>query len=499
MRGMIIAGLIAVLLTNIAIANQIIQRHTVKKGETLSMLADRYDTTVQQIKKWNGISRNTIYPGQTIIVGKYQAKPKNVYTVKKGDTLSSISKKTGVSVEKLKAYNNLNSGRLYPGQMLSLSSVEAQKSESTKDGVRESASDSVYYVKKGDTLSCISRKTGVTIDQLKQLNNLHSSNLAIGQKLVLKAEEKINDSTAFQLITKTDEKIEVFQNNDSSVDKQATTITINKYHTIKKGESLSTIAKKYKTTVASIKRLNRLKSNLIQPGRTIIVARIIREVPPIVANPTPIVPVTPKIYYSVKLGDTIESIALKFGISVSALKETNLISDNKIKIGQTLVIPQIANVNDVAKEDTPISENEKENSEPKLLASRIIENALNFINTPYRLGGSSKNGIDCSGLTKKAYEAAGISLPRTSSQQAKTGEIVPISAIKPGDLLFFGNKGRINHVGIYIGDNKFIHASRESGKVVVANLEDAYYQKHLICARTLINGEQGYWIEEEPN
>ncbi|MCM8764073.1 MAG: LysM peptidoglycan-binding domain-containing protein, partial [Candidatus Omnitrophica bacterium] len=133
MRGMIIAGFIAVLLTNIAIANQIIQRHTVKKGETLSMLADRYDTTVQQIKKWNGISRNTIYPGQTIIVGKYQAKPKNVYTVKKGDTLSSISKKTGVSVEKLKAYNNLNSGRLYPGQMLSLSSVEAQKSESTKD------------------------------------------------------------------------------------------------------------------------------------------------------------------------------------------------------------------------------------------------------------------------------------------------------------------------------------------------------------------------------
>ncbi|MCM8827974.1 MAG: LysM peptidoglycan-binding domain-containing protein [Candidatus Omnitrophica bacterium] len=499
MKTMFVAGLVALFFTNIAIANQIIQRHTVKKGETLSSLAAKYNVSVEQIKKWNGISRNTIYPGQTIIVGKYQTKEKNVYTVKKGDTLSSISEKTGVSAEKIKNYNSLSSNKLYPGQTLALTKIETKKSGVTNDGIHERIANSAYYVKKGDTLASISRKTGITIDELKRLNNLRSSKLAIGQKLVLKEEEQTIKDDTTEVIAITDEKTQNIQNNSSPAAEQPATVVINKYHKIKRGETLSTIAKKYETTVASIKKLNNLKSSVIRPGKTIIVARIIREVPPVVINPTPIVPVTPKIYYSVKLGDTIESIASKFGISVSALKETNLISDNRIKIGQTLVIPQVANVNDVAKEDTSLSGFEKENSEPKLLASRIIENALNFINTPYRLGGLSRNGIDCSGLTKKAYEAAGISLPRTSNQQAKTGELVPVSAIKPGDLLFFGTKGRINHVGIYIGDNKFIHASRESGKVVVANLEEAYYQKHLICARTLINGEHAYWIEEEQN
>ncbi len=92
--------------------------------------------------------------------------------------------------------------------------------------------------------------------------------------------------------------------------------------------------------VASIKKLNQLKSSTIHPGRTIIVARITKEIPPVAINPTPIVTVTPKVYYNVKIGDTLESIASKFGISVAALKETNLLSDGRIRVGQTLVIPQ---------------------------------------------------------------------------------------------------------------------------------------------------------------
>ncbi|MCM8814877.1 MAG: LysM peptidoglycan-binding domain-containing protein, partial [Candidatus Omnitrophica bacterium] len=470
------------ILINFAIANQIIQRHTVKKGETLSSLASKYNTTVEQIKSWNGLSRNTIYPGQTIIVGKYEVKEKDVYIVKKGDTLLSISKKTGVSVEKLKNYNDLGSGIIYPGQKLALTKPETKKTEQIKKQLNHGIENNVYYVKKGDTLSSISRKTGISVDQLKKLNGLHGGKLAIGQKLILKKAEQTTVLNTPETITLEDEKIKETLESGSTVVEQPSTIIINRYHTVKKGESLHSIAKKYETTVASIKRLNNLKSNVIHPGKTIVVARITRQVPPVVINPTPIVPVTPKIYYSVKLGDTIDSIASKFGISVSVLKETNLISDNKIRIGQTLVIPQVANGNDVTKEDTPITGIEEENSKSRLLAaSRIVENALNFLNTPYRFGGFSKNGIDCSGLTKKAYEAIGVSLPRTSSQQARTGEIVPVTAIQPGDLLFFGKKGRIDHVGIYIGDNKFVHASRESGKVVVASLEEAYYQKHLIC------------------
>ncbi|HRS06905.1 MAG TPA: peptidoglycan endopeptidase, partial [Candidatus Ratteibacteria bacterium] len=210
--------------------------------------------------------------------------------------------------------------------------------------------------------------------------------------------------------------------------------------------------------------------------------------PPIV-NPTPIVSVTPKVYYRVKFGDSIESIAAKFGISVSALKESNLLSDGKIKLGQTLVIPEVANKSEETNLETSISTQNDTYDTTKFLALKVIENAMNFINTPYRYGGLSQNGIDCSGLVKKSYEAVGISIPRTSREQAKKGEIIPISAMKPGDVIFFGNKGVVNHVGIYIGDNKFVHASREFGKVVVADLNDKYYQNHLICARTFINGD----------
>jgi len=485
-------------------ANTIVQRHTIKKGETLSTVAKKYNTTPEQLKKWNNLTSNKIYPGETIIVNRYETVQKNYdtnyYIVKKGDTLSAISIKTGVPVEKLSAYNDLKTNTLYPGQKLSLVQQEkVQKSNVEAEKINVSSESDVYFVKKGDTLSSICRKTGIPIDELKRLNNLKSSKLALGQKIILKTEEKLTDSDTQQVIAITESKAQQGSNENTPATPQATTICINKYHTVKKGETLSKIASKYRTTVASIKRLNGLKTNTIHPGKTLIVAKIVKEVPPLV-DPTPIAPVSPKVYYRVKLGDTLESIAEKFGISVSALKETNLLTDGKIKIGQTLVIPEMASYKETTEKETSLSGQGKiEDIGSNLLASRIIENALNFLNTPYRYGGLSKRGIDCSGLTKKSYEAAGISIPRTSREQAKAGEVIPISALKPGDLLFFGNKGRINHVGIYIGDNKFIHASRKSGKVVVADLEEEYYQKHLICARTLVNGEQAYWVEQESN
>jgi len=486
-------------------ANTIVQRHTIKKGETLSTVAKKYNTTPEQLKKWNNLTSNKIYPGQTIIVNRYETSQKdsdsNYYIVKKGDTLSSISDRTGVSVEKLKAYNNLKTNTLFPGQKLALVQQEkVQKSHAEAKKINVSYESNVYFVKRGDTLSSISRKTGIPIDELKKLNNLKSSKLALGQKIILKTEEKLTDSDTQQVIAITESKPQQVSNENTPATPQATTIYINKYHTVKKGETLSKIASKYRTTVASIKRLNGLKTNTIQPGKTLIVARIVKEIPVPLVDPTPIAPVTKFFSYGLKIGDTLESIAEKFGISVSALKETNLLTDGKIKIGQTLVIPEMASYKETTEKETSLSGQGKiEDIGSDLLASRIIENALNFLNTPYRYGGLSQRGIDCSGLTKKSYEAAGISIPRTSREQAKAGEVIPVSALKPGDLLFFGNKGRINHVGIYIGDNKFIHASRQSGKVVIANLDEEYYQKHLICARTLINGEQAYWIEQESN
>lgn len=110
---------------------------------------------------------------------------------------------------------------------------------------------------------------------------------------------------------------------------------------------------------------------------------------------------------------------------------------------------------------------------------KIVETAKKYMGIPYLWGGTSTKGFDCSGYTKTVYRLNGILLPRDASQQVRTGELVTEDTIdfeklKPGDLLFFGRKGtekqkeRITHVGIYIGDTEFIHAS---GKVKINSLD----------------------------
>ncbi len=111
-----------------------------------------------------------------------------------------------------------------------------------------------------------------------------------------------------------------------------------------------------------------------------------------------------------------------------------------------------------------------------------------FLGTPYRLGGIGPSGMDCSGFTKTFFaQTFGIELPHNSSAISRLDFLEDLPAdwdiYRPSDLLFFGNsKGRINHVGIYLGEGKFIHASRSQG-VVVSNLEDSYWKRRLVATK----------------
>lgn len=121
---------------------------------------------------------------------------------------------------------------------------------------------------------------------------------------------------------------------------------------------------------------------------------------------------------------------------------------------------------------------------------RVIEFACRMMGQPYLWGGTSQKGVDCSGLTKAAYLSEGAILPRNASQQARIGVGVDksdIGGFEPGDLLFFGNQktGRVNHVGLYIGDGRFIHSS---GRVKVNSLrrgDAGYTPLSLLCVRRL--------------
>lgn len=120
-------------------------------------------------------------------------------------------------------------------------------------------------------------------------------------------------------------------------------------------------------------------------------------------------------------------------------------------------------------------------------ASKIISYGMSLIGTPYKYTGRSPKGFDCSGFTSYVFDnAVGISLPHSSRDQARMGTSVEKSELRPGDIVYFNTNGSgVSHVGIYIGDNKFMHASTNRG-VTLTSLSESYYVKRYMGARRIL-------------
>lgn len=200
--------------------------YIVKNGDSLWSIASKNDTTVDNIKRLNNLTNNTLQIGQILKLNNEEnednLKDKNIYTVKKGDSLWIIANKNGVSVDDIKNANNLTSNTLQIGQIL----IIPDKKTSTKE--------ITYVVKKGDSLWLIANKYDTTVEKIKSANNLINNTLQIGQILT------IPSSTEFFT------------------------------YTVKKGDNLWLIAKNYNTTVDNIKKLNNLTSNTLQIGQKLI-------------------------------------------------------------------------------------------------------------------------------------------------------------------------------------------------------------------------------------
>jgi cell wall-associated NlpC family hydrolase len=110
--------------------------------------------------------------------------------------------------------------------------------------------------------------------------------------------------------------------------------------------------------------------------------------------------------------------------------------------------------------------------------------AAGLVGTPYKFGGSDARGFDCSGLTVFAYEKVGIAIPRTAAEQERSAVPVPLRDLSPGDLVFFRIRSlHVNHVGIYVGGDRFIHAPRSDAVVSYASLHrGGFYRRHLVGA-----------------
>lgn len=197
--------------------------YVVKKGDTLWTIARKYGVTVSELKEKNNLTSNSLSINQVLLIPTKNEDNESTYVVQKGDNLYSIANRFNLTVNELKALNNLTSEFLSIGQVLKI------KQNST------TSSGNTYAVKKGDNLYQIALKNNISVDELKAYNNLTSNLLSVGQVL------KIPTSTE-------------------------TTI-----YTVQKGDNLYSIAKTYNTTVEAIKKQNNLTSNLLSIGQKLII------------------------------------------------------------------------------------------------------------------------------------------------------------------------------------------------------------------------------------
>jgi cell wall-associated NlpC family hydrolase len=119
-------------------------------------------------------------------------------------------------------------------------------------------------------------------------------------------------------------------------------------------------------------------------------------------------------------------------------------------------------------------------------AGTVVVGALNMIGVRYQWGGNSPDsGLDCSGFVRYVFrDTLGMTLPRRAEEMSQMGEKVKMTDLKPGDLVFFNTMRRtFSHVGIYIGDNKFVHSPSTGSKIRVDELDDSYWEKHFTGAR----------------
>ena len=453
-------------------------KHTVKKGETITAIAQKYKVEPSAIYELNPDCSRTLKLESIILIPRATSKGiksktesktvivENTHEVQLKETLFGIAKQYEVSLEELNAANpELVETGLKARQKIKIPSKviskivtenkkETPKLEPKKEvvlkekqeksvalGVAKQTAPTIHEVVASETKFGIAKQYGISVTDLDKANPiLEKEALKVGQKIVIPIKEGV---AAVTTVVKPIETVPV-----KSIGVQENTKVKEEVVTVKKGE---------------------IEEN---------VATISHEVLP---------------------KETKYGIAKKYGISVSELEiqnpsiAKNLYVGAKLKIVGAKVIQE-----EVSEAPTLISETiqSNENQENLTIASslakwntneeladELIRMASDNLGSRYRSGGTSKNGFDCSGLMYATFSSLDIKLPRSSHEMATIGTVIDVNQAQKGDLIFFKTRGgsQINHVGMVVevcdGEIKFIHSATHGG-VIVSSTKEKYYEKN---------------------
>ncbi len=424
------------------------------------------------------------------------------YKIKDGDTLKELSERFNTTVGELIELNGLKGGRIYIGSVIF---IPDQPSDADLALIEKSSSIE-YKGRETGTLSYSGDEFGVKVNYLRTQENLRAEKLQIGPALYLhhltspidKVEDSKNDVTISDGI----------DNQTPSQSPAVESLPPLRYN-VKKGDTLSNIAGNFGVTVQDLMQANGLPNSRLKIGMII-------DIPStgtngIVRNATP---EKPSIKYIVKDGDTIEQLSKTFHIPIDSIKTANHLMDKVVTAGEILILPdskyekepliQVSTVTGITdRQDQEIpgklttrsvdykvrQRKEVDDNENDLnsLTRRVINTALMFLGVPYKFGGNSAStGLDCSAYVRKVFGTLNIELPRTARDIYNVGKYVQKSQLVRGDLVFFRTYARYpSHVGIYLGDNKFIHASSRSKMVTIDDLNFNYYKRRYIGAKRI--------------
>jgi len=280
-----------------------------------------------------------------------------------------------------------------------------------------------HVARRSESLHSIARKYHVSVDELKSVNNLSSTRIEQGTRIIIPSHAE---------------------------QKSAKTVKAQSYK-VAKGDTLPRIAKKTGVKMSDLRRLNGIKGNRVKVGQVLA----LNEPAPAAEERAPV---------------------------AAASNRLQLVS--KELLNEQELSATLAELSDIdADRPVDLAKNIEENNQG---VNGLKKAAYGFLGARYRFGGNSRGSLDCSSFVQQVFREQKISLPRTAREQFNVGSEVVRGDLRKGDLVFFQTYARFpSHVGIYLGNRKMIHASSRDRRVVISSMDTPYYLSRYLGARRI--------------